>query len=45
MQKKKKKKLIYKPIKKVIKKVEIKTVEAPVHKSKLYRWLGMANAF
>ena len=47
MQKKKKgkKKVIYKPLKKVIKKVEIKTVEAPVHKSKLYRWLGMANAF
>ena len=46
MQKKKgKKKVIYKPIKKVIKKVEIKTVEAPVHFSKLYKWLGMANAF
>ena len=45
MQKKKKKKLIYKPLKKVIKKVEIKNVEAPVHTSKIMRWLGIANAF
>ena len=45
MQKKKKKKLINKPIKKVIKKVEIKTVEAPVHTSKIMKWLGIANAF
>ena len=46
MQKKKgKKKLINKPLKKVIKKVEIKTVEAPVQTSKIMKWLGMANAF
>ena len=45
MQKKKKKKLINKPIKKVIKKVEIKTVEAPVQTSKIMKWLGIANAF
>ena len=46
MQKKKgKKKVIYKPLKKVIKKVEIKTVEAPVHTSKIMKWLGIANAF
>ena len=45
MQKKKKKKVINKPLKKVIKKVEIKTVEAPVQKSKILKWLGMANAF